>query len=171
MKRNILIILILNVVFSMENTTVYHGLIIELTQNGAGIYYQPEIIKPVNIYTKLGLHFERSNTLEVDPYFNTQNPGFKKTIGLLVIGGRIPLLQNYFYNNMSFHLLGEIATGNNFSSFIKGELDSNNNRLVTGISLQIPSGKIMKRYDFCFQTNNIISGIFLVRFHFLKKLM
>ena len=169
MKRYIIIILILNILFSIENKIVYHGLGVEMTLNGAGIYYQPEIINPVNIYTKFGLHFERSNTIEVDPYFNTQNPGFKKTIGLLVIGGRIPLLQNYFFNNMSFHSLGEIAIGNNFNSLIKGELDSENNRFVTGISLQIPSGKILKRYDICFQTNNIISGIFLVRFHFFKK--
>ena len=169
MKRYILIILILNVVFSNENKIVYHGLSVELTLNGTGIYYQPEILKPINGYTKLGLHFERSNSIEVDPYFNTQNPGFRKTMGLWVIGGRIPLFQNYFYNNMSLHLLGEMAMGNNFNSLIKGELDSENNRFVMGISLQISGGKIIKRYDICFQTNNIISGIFLVRLHFLKK--
>jgi|GEM_PF-3045537 len=169
MKKYLSLLILINFIFSYEKLTFYHGAGIELTQNGAGIYYEPELMGKVDIYSKFGFHFERSNTLEVNPYFNTQNPGFKKTIGTISFGARIPLIQNYFYNNMSIHLLGELGIGNEFSSLISGELNNENNRLLTGLSLEIPSGKFIKRYDICFQTNNEISGIFLIRIHFLRK--
>ena len=156
--------------FSFEIPKLYHGIGLEMTQNGAGIHYSPEIDKP-NIYSKFGLHFERSNKLELNPSFNTQNPGFKKTIGLFTFGFRKTLLKNYFSNNMSIHFLGEYSIGNSLNDLVKGVLGTNNNRIVTGLSLQIPSGILIKRYDFCFQTSNKISGRFLIRIHFLKKLL
>jgi hypothetical protein len=165
------ILLFFKIIFSYDNSSFYNGLGIELTQNGAGIYYEPEIMGKIDIYSKFGLHFERSNTLEINPLFNTQNPGFKKTIGALSIGTRVPLIQNYFYNNMSIHLLAELGIGNEFNSLMLGKLNDENNRILTGLSLQIPGGKIIKRYDICFQSNSNISGIFLIRFHFLRKLI
>jgi hypothetical protein len=170
LSKYLFIFIFIKIIYSYDNESIYHGLGIELTQNGAGIYYEPELMGKIDIYSKLGLHFERSNILEINPYFNTQNPGFKKTIGALSIGIRVPLIQNYFYNNMSIHLLGEIGIGNEFNSLMLGKLNDENNRILTGLSLQIPSGKIIKRYDICFQTNSNISGIFLIRFHFLRKL-
>ena len=72
---------------------------------------------------------------------------------------------------MSINFLVEYAIVNNLNSFINSKINSKNNRFLTGISFQIPSGKIIKRYDICFQTMNKISGIFLIRFHFLKKVV
>ena len=169
-KKLIIIIIIISLGFCIKNPSVFHGIGFEMTQNGAGVFYSPEFEKP-NIYTKIGLHFERSNITEVNPYFNTQNPGFNKTMGLISIGYRKVILKNYFSNNMSIHILGEYTIGNNMSNLFKGKINPNNNRFVTGFSLQIPSGKIIKRYDICFQTINKISGVLLVRFHFLKKLL
>ena len=100
MKKIILFLFILNILYSIDYKVIYHGLGLELTENGVGLYYQPEIISYFNIYTKMNLHFERSNLIEINPYFNTQNPGFNKTLGLLSLGGRIPLLKDYFYNEI-----------------------------------------------------------------------
>ena len=171
MKNKVIFVFILaNFFFSIELPTFSHGLVAEMTENGAGLHYTPEINKP-NIYSKFGLHFERTNVLEVNPFYNSQNPGFQKTMGLLGIGIRQSILKNYFSNNMSVHILAEYSLGNSLSELVIGKLHPDNNRFISGISLQIPSGKITKRYDFCFQTSNKISGEFLIRIHFLKKIL
>ena len=76
-----------------------------------------------------------------------------------------------YMKNDTIIITVEIGLGNNINSLIKGKLNSENDRFVSGISLHIPSGKIIKRFDICFQTHNKISGIFLVRFHYLKKML
>ena len=169
MKKIILLSLV-SIIFCKNSFSIYHGIGVELTQNGAGVFYSPEIIKP-NLYTKLGLHFERSNITEVDPYLNSQNPGFEKTMGLFSLGFRKSILENYFSNNMSIHLLGEYSIIKNVNAIFNDFNNKFNDRIITGFTLQIPSGKIIKRYDICFQSINKISGVFLVRFHFLKKLI
>tara|TARA_S200000501_G_scaffold196570_1_gene185052 strand:- start:611 stop:1078 length:468 start_codon:yes stop_codon:yes gene_type:complete len=153
----------------MEIIPFSHGIIGEMTENGAGLYYSTEVER-LNIYTKYGVHFERTNILEVNPFYNSQNPGFKKTMGSVGIGVRKLILKNYFSNNMSIHFLMEYSIVNSIKELTKGKFNHINNRIISGISLQIPNGKLIKRYDFCFQTSDMISGVFLIRIHFIKKL-
>ncbi len=168
-KVNVFFIILFNLLFPIEIAGFSHGFIAEMTQNGAGIHYTSEIDK-FNFYSKIGFHFERTNILEVNPFYNTQNPGFQKTMGLFGIGIRQSILNNYFSNNMSIHIIGEYSMGNFLYKLLNGKLNPENNRYIAGFSFQIPSRKLIKRYDFCFQTSNKISGIFLIRIHFLKNI-
>ena len=164
----ILVIISCSLLHGNQKNTLSHGIIGEITENGAGLYFSSEINK-INLYSKIGFHFERSNKIKVDPFYNTQNPGFKKTIGAIGIGFRKSILKNSFSRNINLNVISEYTIGNTLQNLLKSNFNKDYNRFTVGLSFQIFNGDIFKRYDFCFQNSNSIEGIFLIRIHFMKN--
>ena len=164
----ILVIISCSFLHGNEKNILSHGIIGEITENGAGLYFSSEINK-INLYSKIGFHFERSNKIKVDPFYNTQNPGFKKTIGAIGIGFRKSIFKNSFSRNINLNVISEYTIGNTLQNLLKSNFNKDYNRFTVGLSFQIFNGDIFKRYDFCFQNSNSIEGIFLIRIHFMKN--
>ena len=156
--------LLIIVSVSFARVEFYHGAGLEMSDNGVGVYYEPQMNSPVKFHSRIGMHFERSNVNLIQYPFNSESPGYKKTMFSLMGGSEKNILNRFFAENLKIGIFAEGGVVISSEAFQKLNDHNVNERIIAGIGLQFPGGKSIRKFEFAIQNPNRISGIFLVRF-------